>query len=166
MRALIPRERIEQAILVIRGHRVMLDADLAELYGVETKAFNRAVARNMERFPDEFMFRLNKNEYEDLRYHFGTSRWGGRRYLPYVFTEQGVAMLSSVLRSKRAIQVNIGIMRAFVQLRGMIVSNKGLARRFNELEKRYDGQFRIVFEAIRELMAEAESKSQRIGFKT
>jgi hypothetical protein len=104
MSALVPRERIEQTILVIRGHRVMLDADLAELYGVETKAFNRAVTRNTERFPDDFMFRLTKKEYEDLRYHFGTSRWGGRRYLPYAFTEQGVAMLSSVLRSQRAIR--------------------------------------------------------------
>ena len=98
----VPRERIEQTILVIRGHRVMLDADLAELYGVETKAFNRAVTRNMERFPVDFMFRLTKKEYEDLRYHFGTSRWGGRRYLPYAFTEQGVAMLSSVFRNERA----------------------------------------------------------------
>ena len=97
MNALIPRKRIEQTILVIRGHRVMLDTDLAELYGVETKAFNRAVTRNMERFPDDFMFRLTKNEYEDLRCHFGTSRWGGRRYLPYAFTEQCVAMLPSVL---------------------------------------------------------------------
>lgn len=101
MSALVPREQIEQIILLIRGHRVMLDADLAELYEVETKAFNRAVTRNMERFPDDFMFRLTKKEYEDLRYHFGTSRWGGRRYLPYAFTEQGVAMLSSVLPSER-----------------------------------------------------------------
>ena len=101
MSALVPRERIEQTILVIRGHRVMLDADLAEFYEVETKAFNRAVTRNMERFPADFMFRLTKKEYEDLRYHFGTSRWGGRRYLPYVFTELGVAMLSRVLPSER-----------------------------------------------------------------
>ena len=166
MRAVIPRERIEQTIFFIRGHRVMLDADLADLYGVETKVFNRAVARNMDRFPDDFMFRLNKKEHENLRCHFGTSRWGGRRYRPYVFTEQGVAMLSSILRSKRAIQMNIVIMRAFVQLREMITSNKGLARRLNELEKKYDGQFRVVFEAIRELMAEPESKPRRIGFKT
>jgi len=165
MSDLVPRERIEQTILLIRGHRVMLDADLAVLYGVETKEFNRAVTRNMERFPDDFMFRLTKKEYEDLRYHFGTSRRGGRRYLPYAFTEQGVAMLSSVLRSKRAVQVNITIMRAFVQLREMIASNKGLTRRLNELEKKYDGQFRVVFEAIRELMAEPEPKSRRIGFK-
>ena len=94
MSVLVPRERIEQTILVIRGHRVMLDADLAELYGVETKAFNRAVTRNTERFPDDFMFRLTKKEHEDLRYHFGTSRWGGRRYLPYAFTEQGVVLVS------------------------------------------------------------------------
>jgi hypothetical protein len=166
MSALVPREQIEQIILLIHGHRVMLDADLAELYEVVTKAFNRAVTRNMERFPDDFMFRLTKKEYEGLRYHFGTSRWGGRRYLPYVFTKQGVAMLSSVLRSKRAIQVNIAIMRAFVQLREMIASNKGLARRLNQLEKKYDGQFRVVFEAIRELMTEPAPKSRRIGFKT
>ena len=166
MSALVPRERIEQTILVIRGHRVMLDADLAELYGVETKAFNRAVTRNMERLPDDFMFRLTKNELEDLRYHFGTSRWGGRRYLPYAFTEQGVAMLSSVLRSKRALEVNIAVMRTFVRLREMISSNKVLARRLTDLEKKYDGQFRVVFEAIRELMAEPTPKSRRIGFKT
>ena len=101
MSALVPHERIEQTILLIRGHRVMLDTDLAELYGVGTKAFNRAAIRNMERFPDDFMFRLTKKEYEDLRYHFGTSRWGRRRYLPYAFTEQGVAMLSSVLPPER-----------------------------------------------------------------
>jgi hypothetical protein len=166
MGALVPRERIEQTILIIRGHRIMLDTDIAELYGVETKAFNRAVTRNKERFPDDFMFRLTKNKYEDLRCHFGTSRWGGRRYLPYAYTEQGLAMLSSVLRSKRAIQVNIAIMRAFVQLREMIGTNKGLARRLNELEKKYDSQFRVVFEAIRELMAEPAPKSRRIGFKT
>ena len=111
MKALLPSERIERANLLIRGHKVMLDTDLAHLYGVETKAFNRAVTRNMERFPDDFMFRLTKKEYKDLRYHFGTSRWGGRRHLPYAFTEQGVAMLSSVLRSMRAIQVNIAIRR-------------------------------------------------------
>jgi DNA-binding PadR family transcriptional regulator len=168
MSALVPRERIEQTILLIRGHRVMLDADLAILYGVPTKRLNEQVQRNKKRFPSDFMFQLTPAEVERLRSQFATSKTGsgGRRYRPYAFTEQGVAMLSSVLHSERAIQVNIAIMRAFVQLREMIASNKGLARRLNELEKKYDGQFRIVFEAIRELMAEPEPKSRRIGFKS
>ena len=169
MSALAPRKRIEQTILLVRGHRVMLDADLSELYGVETKAFNRAVTRNTERFPDDFMFRLTKKEYEDLRYHFGTSRWGGRRYLPYVFTEQGVAMLSSVLRSKRAIQVNIIIMKAFVKLRELAVSHRALATKLAQLERKvggHDGQIRSLFDAIRQLMEPPPSKSRRIGFKT
>jgi hypothetical protein len=127
----------------------------------------QAVKRNRERFPADFMFQLTKQEFDRLKSQIVISSWGGlRRAYPYAFTEQGVAMLSSVLRSKRAIQMNIVIMRAFVQLREMIVSNKGLARRLNELEKKYDGQFRVVFEAIRELMAEPEPKSRRIGFKT
>jgi len=109
--SLVPSERIENLIFLLRGHRVMLDADLAELYGVETKALNRAFVRNRERFPDDFVFQLTENEFEDLRRQIGTSRWGGRRYLPYAFTEQGVAMLSGVLHSKRAIQVNVEIMR-------------------------------------------------------
>jgi len=169
MSALIPRKQIEQTILVIRGHRVMLDTDLAKLYGVTTSNLNKAVKRNSERFPEDFMFRLSAQETAALTFQIGISKprgRGGRRNAPYVFTEQGVAMLSSVLHSKRAIQVNIGIMRAFVQLREMITSSKGLARRLNELEKKYDGQFRVVFEAIRELMAEPESKPRRIGFKT
>jgi hypothetical protein len=168
MSVLVPRRRIEQTILVIRGHRVMLDTDLAKLYGVTTFNLNKAVKRNSDRFPDDFMFRLSTQETAALTFQIGISKprgRGGRRNAPYVFTEQGVAMLSSVLRSKRAIQMNIVIMRAFVQLREMIASNKGLARRLNELEKKYDGQFLIVFEAIRELMAEPESKPRRIGFK-
>ena len=117
----MPTERIEQAIFLIRGQKVMLDADLAELYGVTTKAFNRAVKRNIERFPEDFMFPLTIQEVTNLRCQIGTSRsWGGRRFLPLAFTEQGVAMLSSVLRSKRAVQVNIEIMRAFVKLREML----------------------------------------------
>ena len=129
---------------------------------------NEAVKRNEDRFPSDFMFQLTKQEFEHLKSQIAisSSKWGGRRHAPYAFTEQGVAMLSSVLRSKRAIQVNIAIMRAFVQLREMIASNKGLARRLNELEKKYDGKFRVVFEAIRELMAEPAPKSRRIGFKT
>ena len=169
MSAVIPCERIERTILVIRGHRVMLDADLAKLYGVTTFNLNKAVKRNSDRFPEDFMFRLSAQESAALTFQIGISKStgrGGRRYAPYAFTEQGVAMLSSVLRSKRAIQVNIAIMRAFVQLREMIGSNKALARRLTDLEKKYDGQFRIVFEAIRELMAEPEPKSRRIGFKT
>jgi len=168
MSALIPREQIEQTILVIRGHNVMLDSDLAQLYGVTVGRLNEAVKRNEDRFPSDFMFHLTKPEFEHLKSQIAisSSKWGGRRHAPYAFTEQGVAMLSSVLRSKRAIQVNIAIMRAFVQLRELIASNKGLARRLNELEKRYDGQFRVVFEAIRELIAEPAPKSRRIGFKT
>ncbi|NOT96622.1 MAG: ORF6N domain-containing protein [Nitrospira sp.] len=169
MSAVIPCERIERTILVIRGHRVMLDADLAKLYGVTTFNLNKAVKRNSDRFPEDFMFRLSAQESAALTFQIGISKStgrGGRRYAPYAFTEQGVAMLSSVLRSKRAIHVNIAIMRAFVQLREMIGSNKALARRLTDLEKKYDGQFRIVFEAIRELMAEPEPKSRRIGFKT
>lgn len=167
MSTLVPSERIEQTILVIRGHNVMLDSDLAQLYGVTVGRLNEAVKRNEDRFPGDFMFQLTTAEFENLKSQIAisSSKWGGRRHAPYAFTEQGVAMLSSVLRSKRAIQVNIAIMRAFVQLREMIASNKGLARRLNELEKKYDGQFRIVFEAIRELMAEPEPKSRRIGFK-
>jgi hypothetical protein len=160
-------EQVERNILLIRGHRVMLDTDLAKLYRVPTKAINQAVKRNTNRFPVDFMFQLTSEETTALRSQFVTSKnRGGRQYRPYAFTEQGVAMLSSVLHSERAIQVNIAIMRAFVQLREMIGSNKGLARRLNELEKKYDSQFRVVFEAIRELMAEPESKVKRIGFKT
>ena len=168
MRAVIPCERIEQTILVIRGHNVMLDSDLAHLYGVTAGRLNEAVKRNEDRFPSDFMFKLTKPEFEHLKSQIAisSSKWGGRRHPPYAFTEQGVAMLSSVLRSKRAVQVNIGIMRAFVRLREMIGSNKTLARRLTELEKKYDGQFRVVFEAIRELMTEPKPKSRRIGFKT
>jgi hypothetical protein len=164
-RSLIPVERIERSILLIRGHKVILDADLAALYGVETKQLIRAVKRNLPRFPDDFMFQLNKEESENLRFHFGTSnQWGGRRYPPYAFTEQGVAMLSGVLRSKRAIQVNIEIMRAFVRLRRLLASHADLARKLNTLERKYDAQFKMVFDAIRELMKPPESKKRPIGF--
>ena len=168
MRAVIPCERIEQTILVIRGHNVMLDSDLAHRYGVTAGRLNEAVKRNEDRFPSDFMFKLTKPEFEHLKSQIAisSSKWGGRRHPPYAFTEQGVAMLSGVLHSKRAIEVNVAIMRTFVRLREMISSNKVLARRLNELEKKYDGQFRVVFEAIRELMAEPESKPRRIGFKT
>jgi len=163
--SLIPVERIERSILLIRGHKVILDADLAALYGVETKQLIRAVKRNLPRFPDDFMFQLNEEESENLRFHFGTSsQWGGRRYPPYAFTEQGVAMLSSVLRSKRAIQVNIEIMRAFVRFRRMLASHADLARKLDALEKKYDSQFKVVFDAIRELMKPPDSKKRPIGF--
>lgn len=165
MSTLIPTEQIEQKIFLLRSHKVMLDSDLAELYGVQTKALTRAVKRNLDRFPEDFMFQLTPGEVEDLRRQFGTSKGrGGRRYLPYVFTEQGIAMLSSVLRSKRAVQVNIMIMRAFVRLREMIASHKDLARRLAELEKKYDSQFKVVFDAIRQLMEPAKPRPRRIGF--
>jgi hypothetical protein len=162
----IPMERITQAILLIRGHKVILDTDLANLYEVETKVLIQAVKRNIDRFPEDFMFQLTKNEYNILRSQFVTSsEWGGRRYPPYAFTEQGVAMLSSVLRSRRAVQVNIEIMRTFVKLREMLSSHKDLARKLNNLEKKYDEKFKIVFDAIRQLMSTSDSKKKRpIGF--
>ena len=145
MSGLVPTERIENAILFVRGHKVMLDADLAKLYGVGAKRLNEAVRRNIDRFPDDSMFQLTSEEFEalrsqfvisNLRSQFATSSWGGRRYLPYAFTEQGVAMLSSVLRSKRAIHVNVEIMRTFVRLRRMLASNEELARKLATLEKK------------------------------
>ena len=159
-------EDISQRIHTIRGHRVMLDADLAELYGVTTKVFNQAIQRNMDRFPEDFMFRLTEEEFSDLRSQFVTSKKGrgGRRYLPYVFTEQGVAMLSGVLNNPRAVQVNIAIMRAFVRLRRMLVSHEELARKVDTLEKQYDAQFRVVFDAIRALMEPPKTPRRRIGF--
>lgn len=143
----------------------MLDADLADLYGVDTRTLVQAVRRNMARFPADFMFRLTKPEFDDLRSQFVISNRGGRRYPPYAFTEQGVAMLSSVLRSERAIRVNVEIMRAFVELRRMPASHADLARKLSAMEKKYDDQFKIIFDAIRELMAPPEPwKKRRIGF--
>lgn len=184
-RSLIPAERIEHVIYSIRGHRVMLDADLARLYGVLTSALNQAVKRNRARFPADFMFQLSSNETANLRSHFGSSkgradsnrlisqtviskgRGGRRRSLPYAFTEQGVAMLSSVLNSERAIHVNIAIMRTFVRFRQLLATNAGLARRLTELEKKYDKQFRIVFEAIDQLMTEPDEPDKpQIGFQS
>lgn len=163
----VPQARITRSILLLRGQKVLLDADLAQLYGVDTGALTRAVKRNSERFPADFMFQLTKEEFADLRSHFGISNAGrgGRRYLPYAFTEQGVAMLSSVLRSDRAVHVNIEIMRAFVQLRQMLASNAELARKLAILEKKYDAQFKIVFDAIRQLMIPPDPKKKRsVGF--
>ena len=161
-------ERVAGTIILLRGQRVMLDSDLAELYGVPVKSLVRAVKRNLDRFPVDFMFQLEKQEVARLRYQFGTSNGrGGRRYAPYAFTEQGVTMLSSVLRSKRALHVNIEIMRAFVHLRRLLASNAELARKLSELEAKYDEQFRAVFDAIRELMtvpAPAPGSSRQIGF--
>jgi len=164
----VPPERIEQGILLIRGEKVLLDQDLASLYGVQTKRLVEAVTRNAERFPADFMFRLTREEFDNLRSQFATSRsggWGGRRYPPYAFTEQGVAMLSSVLNSKRAIRVNIEIMRAFVRLRQMLASHAQLRHKLAAMERKYDAQFKVVFDAIRELMEPGEKpKKGRIGF--
>lgn len=158
--------RVERAIRIIRGDKVILDADLAELYGVETKNLVKAVTRNPDRFPADFMFQLTNQEFKDLRFQFGTSsQWGGRRTPPYAFSEQGVAMLSGVLHSPRAIQVNIEIMRAFVRLRRMLASHTELAERLEQLEQKYDEQFRMVFDAIRQLMKSDNAKKEQIGFK-
>jgi hypothetical protein len=154
-------------ILVIRGHRVLLDSDLASLYQVETKALTRAVRRNAKRFPEDFMFQLAAEETGSLRSQSGafkTGRGKHRKYAPYVFTEQGVAMLSSVLNSDRAVQVNIEIMRAFVRLRESVSRHKDLAGKLTELENRYDRQFKVVFDAIRSLMKQPEPKRRGIGF--
>ena len=164
MASLVPVEVIERKIYFIRGHKVMLDSDLAELYSVPTKRLNEQVRRNKKRFPPDFMLELSSEEAESLRSQFATSKRGGRRYLPHAFTEQGVAMLSTVLNSERAIEVNIQIMRTFVKLREMIASHKDLAGRLDELEKKYDKQFSIVFEAIRQLMIPPEPKQKKIGF--
>jgi len=158
--------RIESIILFIRGHKVMLDRDLAELYGVTTTHLNRTVHRNLDRFPPDFMFQLTKQEVTILKCHFGTSSWGGTRKLPRVFTEHGVAMLSSVLRSKQAVQVNIAIMRTFARLRQLLASHKDLARKLDEMEEKFDAKFRVVFDAIRELMRVPDPPRRRIGFKT
>ena len=135
---LIPEEKIESKIFLVRGKRVMLDKDLAELYDVETRSLIQAVKRNLDRFPEDFMFHLNEKEFENLRSQIVISSWGGRRHLPYAFTEQGVSMLSSVLNSKRAIQVNIQIMRIFTKLREVIASNKEIMQKLNQLENKVE----------------------------
>ena len=158
MKALIPIEIIERKIYLIRSQKVMLDSDLAELYGVKTFNLNKAVKRNIDRFPQDFMFQLTKEEADSLRFQIGMSKSegrGGRRYLPYAFTEQGVAMLSSVLRSERAIHVNIAIMRVFVKLREFLSTHKELAHKLAELERkieRHDEEIKAIFDAIRQLM--------------
>jgi phage regulator Rha-like protein len=163
--SIIPHEKIESRIFLIRGHRVMLDADLASLYEVPTKVLIQAVKRNVARFPSDFMYQLTDKEFTDLRSQIVTSNRGGRRYLPYAFTEQGVAMLSSVLNSERAIQVNVQIIRAFTRLREMLLTHAELRQKIEEMEKKYDQQFQVVFEAIRQLLESPEAKpKKRIGF--
>lgn len=159
---------IGKQIYFIRGHRVLLDSDLASLYEVETKALKRAVRRNISRFPTDFMFQLTRKELKNLRYQIGTSSLreesvhGGTRHMPFVFTEHGVTMLASILNSKRAIKVNIAIVRTFVQLRGLLDTNKKLATKLNQLEKKYDYQFKVVFDAIRELVTNSLPSQKRI----
>ena len=166
MTTLVPIELIASKIYLIRGIKVMLDRDLAELYWVETKVLKQAVRRNIDRFPVDFMFEMTEMEFEDWRSQFVTSKSDkmGLRYKPMAFTEQGVAMLSSVLRSKRAIHVNIQIMRAFTQLRKMLSTHKDLKRKIESMEKKYDEQFQIVFEAIKQLLTEEEKPKKRIGY--
>src|ERR1035437_1523189 len=151
-------------ILLIRGHKVMLSIELANLYQVEPRALIQAIKRNLNRFPSDFMFQLMAEEWENLKSQFVISSWGGVRTPPYAFTEQGVAMLSSVLNSNRAVQVNIEIMRAFVRLRQLLASNADLARKLETLEKKYDAQFKVVFDAIRQLMSPPAKPRREIGF--
>jgi hypothetical protein len=163
----IPESVIEQKIYLIRGQRVMLDKDLANLYQVPTKRLNEQVKRNNRRFPKDFAFLLTQQEVAILRSQFATSRWGGQRYFPYAFTEQGVAMLSSVLNSEKAIEVNIAIMRAFVKLRQILSTNKELAQKLKELEQRlekHDTEIHAIFEAIRQLMTPPDKPKRKIGF--
>jgi phage regulator Rha-like protein len=166
MKNVISTEQITNQIYLIRGKKVMLDQDLAELYGVPTKILNQAVLRNIKRFPEDFLFTLNRVEVTNLRSQFVTSSFGhgGRRYAPRVFTEQGIAMLSSVLRSERAIQVNIQIIRTFTKMREMLSENEFLRRKIEALELHYDEQFKIVFDALRKMLSNSESTNRQIGF--
>ena len=163
---LVSQQLIESKIFIIRSKKVMLDKDLSVLYGVETKMLKRAVKRNIERFPEDFMFQLSKEEYvELLRCKFGTLKRGQHsKYLPYAFTENGVAMLSSVLNSKRAIQANIQIMRTFTRIREMLLTHKELKHKIDEMEKKYDYQFKIVFDAIKQLIEPPPKTRKKIGF--
>jgi len=167
MAIILKPENVAQLVFFIRGEKVMLDADLARLYGVTTGNLNKAVKRNQGRFPGDFMFQLTDKETERLIFQSGRSKGrGGRRHRPYAFTEQGVAMLSSVLNSERAVQVNIAIMQTFVQLRRLMDSNADLARKIESLEKKYDEKFATVFAAIKQLIAPTEPAKKRIGFHT
>ena len=167
MSDVIPIESITNRIYLIRGHKVMLDRDLAELYGVETKVFKQAVRRNISRFPEDFMFVLTNHEVRNLRSQFATSSWGGTRYPPMAFTEHGALMAASILKSKRAVEISIYVVRAFVQLREMLSSQEQFANRLDELEKRltaHDENFQVVFEAIKQLLADDEKPKRKIGF--
>ena len=168
MAKVVPIEIIATKILEIRGKRVMLDRDLAQLYGVATRRLNEQVRRNRERFPEDFMFQLSKEEVANLKSQFATSSWGGTRKLPYVFTEQGVAMLSSVLNSERAIKVNIQIMRAFVKLKELLLTHKDLAIKLEALERKYvnhDKKIKAIFDAIKKLLeTKMREQKRRIGF--
>jgi len=177
MKEIVPQEVIEQKILLIRGQKVMLDKDLAQLYSVETRVLNQAVQRNIERFPEDFMFQLTEEEFKNLIFHSGISNlksqnvissWGGTRKLPYAFTEQGVSMLSSVLHSKQAVLVNVAIMRAFVKFREILSTHKELAYKLSQLERKiekHDGEIKAIFDAIRQLMAPPKERYRRIGFR-
>ena len=166
-RNIVPVERIESMIYLFRGQKVMIDADLAALYGVETGALMQAVNRNKRRFPEDFMFQLSTDEWRILKSQIVISSlsWGGRRKPHHVFTEQGVAMLSSVLKSDRAADVNVEIMRVFVRMRRMLAGNQELARKIKALEMKYDGQFKVVFDALKELMAPPVKETRKIGFR-
>ena len=165
--ALVSASLVSRKIHFFRGTRVMLDSDLAQLYRVTTKNLNKAVKRNADRFPSDFMFQLKPNETDNLRFQTGTSSLaihGGRRYRPYAFTEHGVAMLSSVLHSDRAVQVNIAIMRAFLQLRAMLATHEDLRRKITEMEKRYDSKFHAVFATLRQMLETPIPPKRQIGF--
>src|SRR5438445_8723696 len=180
MAIILKPENVARLVFFVRGEKVLLDADLAMLYGVEARALNQAVARNRKRFPADFMFQLTKKEFDNMRSQFVTTsrralvnssqavmssrKHRGRAYRPYAFTEQGVAMLSSVLRSSRAVEVNIAIMRTFVQLRRIMDTNRDLARKIEALEEKYDEQFSVVFAAIKQLLAPTEPAKKRIAF--
>ena len=163
-------KNIQSKIYEIRNQKVMIDFDLAAMYEIETKVLNQAVKRNLDRFPDDFMFQIIEEEFNNLRSQFVTSSWGGKRYLPYAFTEQGVAMLSSVLKSKKAVQVNISIMRVFVAVKQMILGNTELSQKLSVLEAKYNKQFKDVYEAINYLMENKQQEEKqktrtKIGYK-
>lgn len=167
--SIVPIERIEKKIFLIRNQKIMLNSDIAKPYGTETKILNKAVSRNQDRFPKDFMFQLTSEEWSSLKFHSGTSKKGrgGRRFLPYAFTEQGIAMLSSVLNSKRAIQINIQIMRAFVKLREILSTHKELAQKLKKLELKidsHDQQIQTIFEVINQLLTTRKKPIRKIGF--
>ena len=164
MKNVLPAEIIENKIYVFRGSKVMLDRDLAKLYGVETKVLLQSVKRNKDRFPEDFSFQLTQQEFTNLRSQIVTSSWGGQRYQPFVFTEHGVAMLSSVLKSKKAIAVNIQIIRTFIQLRNLALDHSDLHRKIEVLEKQYDEKFKIIFDALHRMITD-DVKKEPIGFK-